>query len=89
MNRYQQPRISAIGALAAALATVATIGAAVLLPATLAPTDASVVAAQRVQTDVAVIPSIEVIGYRTEHSHTGATVLETREARESAGAPKS
>ena len=87
MNRYQQPPISAIGALAAALATVATIGVAVLLPAKLTPPDASVTAAQRVQTEVAVIPSIEVIGYRTEH--TGSTVLETREARESAGAPKS
>jgi hypothetical protein len=79
----QNPVVPAIGALAAALATVATFGLAVLLPANATPgTDPSVLAAQRQQAapiEVAIVPSrIDVIGVRNDKS-----------ALSEAGAPRS
>ncbi|HZQ62100.1 MAG TPA: hypothetical protein VFC24_12165 [Casimicrobiaceae bacterium] len=85
MKRYSHDsRLASIAALAAVLATGATIGLAVVLPAKLAPTEAPAMAAQHGPTEVAILPSIEVIGYRTEH-----TVVDTPKVREARAAEAS
>lgn len=74
MKRYEpRSNISAIAAAASVIATAATIGIAVVLPAKLEPAgDAAVLARARdakPPIEVAIIPSrIDVIGFRSERT---------------------